>query len=474
MKLRTRIMIAFLIIGALAFSYLLLRVDQTARPVYLETIEDDLVELATLLSSLITLDPESGRLDIAPIEALLTRAKGRELRAKIYHRLKTSLDFRVYVADRNGEVIYDSDQGAAVGENYMTWNDVSLTLAGEYGARASWSQTEAGRILVLHVASPILIDGEILGVVTVAKPTPVAYSFYNKVRFEAFLGVSIAALLVLIGGMFITAWITRPIRALTDYAQAVRDGRRAELPALPKSDIARLGEAFEEMRDALEGKNYVEQYVQTLTHEIKSPLSAIHGASELLQEDMPAERRAAFLANIKSETARIQRLVDRLLELSSIESRKTPRNQEDVELRALVEEIVAGARPRWESKNLRLQIQSDKKRFQRGERFLLRLAISNLLQNAIEHTPNGGRIEISLEPERLRIADSGPGVPDFARDRVFERFYSLRNPESGRKSSGLGLSIVKQVAELHGFQVSLRNRPEGGAEAILQFHGPAA
>ena len=109
----------------------------------------------------------------------------------------------------------------------------------------------------------------------------------------------------------------------------------------------------------------------------------------------------------------------------------------------------------------------------RGERFLLAQAVGNLLQNAIEFSSTGGAVGIELcsRPEALLVVveDRGPGVPEYAREKVFDRFYSLPRPGSGRKSSGLGLSIVREIARLHGGEVTLENRKEGGARAILSL-----
>ena len=114
--------------------------------------------------------------------------------------------------------------------------------------------------------------------------------------------------------------ITKSIKLLTKYANDIREGKKAELPKLDNSEIYEMGRSFEKMREALEGKKYVEQYVQTLTHEIKSPISAIRGASELLEEDMTPEQRLRFLLNIQSESKRIQQLLERMLALSSLEN----------------------------------------------------------------------------------------------------------------------------------------------------------
>src|SRR5262245_62209214 len=99
---------------------------------------------------------------------------------------------------------------------------------------------------------------------------------------------------------------------LTQYANDVRAGHRVPFPKLAPTELKTMGIAFEKMREALTGRTYVEQYVEALTHEIKSPISAIRGAAEIMDDPtLPPEQRARFLANIQNETQRIQELVDR-------------------------------------------------------------------------------------------------------------------------------------------------------------------
>jgi two-component system sensor histidine kinase CreC len=109
----------------------------------------------------------------------------------------------------------------------------------------------------------------------------------------------------------------------------------------------------------------------------------------------------------------------------------------------------------------------------RGERFLLSQAIGNLLQNAIEFSPSGGVVSVELQYEAaailVSVVDRGPGIPAFAMEKVFERFYSLPRPDTGRKSSGLGLSIVREIARLHGGEITLSNHAGGGALACFRL-----
>lgn len=464
--------LAFVAMVTTGFFYLHQRIDQSVRPIYLMTVEEDMNELATLLSSDIAMRSADGVLNLEGFRELISKTMWRRFEAEIYDRTKDRIEFGVYVVDHQGIVIFDSLDQAKCGRDYSDWIDVQRTLAGRYGARASWEddpESPNHRVQVFYVASPIQVDGRILGAVSVYKPTTKGFNFYTEVRQESMRGALLVSVLVLVWGLMVTHWINRPIQQLTEYAQTIRDGGRAATPILGSREMESMARAFDEMRDALEGKAYVEQYVQTLTHEIKSPLSAIRGAAELLEEPMTAERHARFVANIRGEAERIQQLIDRLLELSAIENRKGLRRIDPVIFDDLIREILDELNPVIESKQQVVTFDADESKKTKGERFLLKLLLRNLLQNACEFTPVGGAIHIFYGERSIHIHDGGPGIPDFALNRVFERFYSLQRPETGKKSSGLGLSIVRQVAELHQGEIHLRNHRDGGAEAVFVF-----
>lgn len=474
MRIQTRFFLCFVLAVSFGFYYLVDWIQEDLRPRYLEAIEESLVDTATILSSLMSADIEEGKIDAGRIRASFDEAGRRRFAAPIYDYVKTRVDLRVYVTDAAGIVIFDSDGGRDEGVDYSSWNDVLRTLRGEYGARSSRNDPDDPDSAVLYVASPLLVDGEIAGVLSVCKPTASANLFLDVAKGKIVLAGTVAGLGVILLGLLTSAWVTHPIRKLTDYAKAVSDGRRATLPRLGRSEIGVMGETLEEMRDALEGKEYVEKYIQTLTHEIKGPLSAIRGAVELLQEEgMTTERRERFLQNSLVEAERIQHVVDRLLLLSSLESRKGLREVEEFDLRHVVEGAARSLAPVLESRRLNLETVNREPVTVRGERFLVRHAVVNLLQNAIDFSPSGGKIRLTCEMSGERavftVTDEGPGVPDFARDRVFDRFYSLARPESGRKSSGLGLTFAQEVADLHGGDLTLENIIGGGARAVLRL-----
>ena len=283
---------------------------------------------------------------------------------------------------------------------------------------------------------------------------------------------AVAAAMVAVGG-WSASKITHSIERLTDYALAVRDGKNVSPPESRASEVAALAKAFEEMRVALEGKAYVERYTQALAHEFKAPLSAIRGAAELLAENPPEPERAKFIANLRAESERLRLIVDRLLELAALESRRAGAAMVEVELASVVREVHAAAARAAEGKRIGLLCAAATEARVRGERFLLAQAAGNLVQNALEFSPVAGEVTLALRIEAGRaivmVEDNGPGVPDYALGQVFERFYSLPRPDTGRKSSGLGLSIVREIARLHGGDVMLENRAGGGARAVFSL-----
>ena len=474
MKIRTRLFVMLLLVVGLGFYRLVDWIIEDLRPRYLETMEESMNDMAMVLASVVESQSGEGPLRTDGLRAAMDRALASTFSAGIYQLTKTRLNIMVYVTDQDGIVVFDSDQGKAVGADYSRWNDVFRTLRGGYGARTTRTDPADVNSSVLYVAAPVRIGDRIAGVLTVSKPSDSITQFWRLAR-RKLIGAGVIAAVVVAGlGMLFSSWITRPIQKLTDYANAVRDGQRTALPRLGNSEIGQLGSAFEQMRDALEGKDYIDHYVQTLTHEMKSPLSAILGATALLKEDdMPAGHRRRFLENIGTESARIQSLVDRLLQLAALEKRKGLCDVEDIVLSETIDDVLAAMHAALEARRLVIRREGPSALVVRGERFLLRQAISNILQNALEFSPAGGTIQLCVRETggfaEIAVLDEGPGIPPYALGKVFDRFYSLIRPDTGRKSSGIGLTFVHEVAVLHGGRVTVGNREQGGAAVVFSI-----
>jgi two-component system sensor histidine kinase CreC len=234
-----------------------------------------------------------------------------------------------------------------------------------------------------------------------------------------------------------------------------------------------LSRALETMRDRLEGKQYVERYVYALTHELKSPLAAIRGSAELVEsgaDTMPAADRARFLATIRSQGDRMAEMIDKMLALAAVEHRQRIEEPQPVDLRATIDEAVERVAPKLTQRRIATRVEGESGVVQ-GDAFLLRQALVNLLDNAADFAPEDSTVTVGIARDgsqwRISVADEGPGVPDYALERAFERFYSLPRPDGGSRSSGLGLCFAAEAAALHGGEARLANRPGGGAVATL-------
>jgi two-component system, OmpR family, sensor histidine kinase CreC len=468
MKIRARIFLAILLTMGIGFSALVHWVTSDLEPQFRKSTEEPQMDSALVLAAIASSQVENGIVNTALFRESLINISTEIAPAKIYDFVKTTMDLRIYLTDVTGKVIFDS-AGRDEGKDYSRWNDVLKTLRGEYGTRTSHDP----ELSVMYVAAPIMADKKIVGALSVGKPTTNVNVFVEKSRTKIIFGTLLTFGAVVLATLIISAMITRPIERLTAYARSVGHGQRASLPDLGKGEMAALGKAFEEMRTALEGKQYVENYIQTLTHEMKSPIAAIQGAAELLKEDMPPARRKKFLDNVESETARIQQLIERLLLLSSVENQQTLQKVEDIDLSALAREVAAIHAPLGMIREVAVEIVGERALIIRGERFLVRQAVANLVQNAIEFSPPHSTILISISQfdnvAQLTVKDHGPGIPDYALSQVFARFYSLKRPDTGKKSTGIGLSLVREAMLLHGGSATLENLPEGGALATITF-----
>lgn len=478
MSRRTRIFLGIFAVYLAAVAFLLYRVTADIDPRYRESAEESLVDTANLLATLLERNTFNGVIPTDDLERTLKHLAQRPVYARIFDIEKTAVDLHVYVTDRNGIVLFDS-KGRDVGQDYLAWRDVQLTLTGAYGARTTLADEGDPNSAVMYVGAAIrergagtnILAGEdIVGMVAVGKPvaafTPFIANARQKVLLVGAIAVVAFALLLLIA----TVWLVRPFGLLRDVWHAVRREGGSPL-ALARRLTHAVRTAFAEARDTLAGRSYVDEYVQTLAHELKSPLAAIRGAAELLREPMPEEARVKFTANIEEQTRRAQSMIDRLLELSNLERRGALVDAEEVDLVALVHAVRDELQPAAGHKQVTLVTELPSRAAASGDPFLLHRALANLVRNAIDFSPAGASIEIAVEPQRSRwalsVRDHGPGLPDYAVGRVFDRFYSLPRPDTGRKSTGLGLAFVKEVAALHGGSVSLANHPDGGAIARL-------
>ncbi len=475
MKLSLRLLLGYFLIVAVAGYFVMNIFLQEVKPGVRRATEGMLVDTANLMAQIAALDLKDKNINHGRLVQAFANLNKRPIGANIDGIVKNRVEYRIYLTDAQGIVIFDSS-GKALGMDYSRWNDVYLTLRGKYGVRSTREIPSDDDSTIMYVAAPVKIDGVLVGSLTVAKPSstmvPVIRRSERRITMAGGMLLGIALLI----GMGFVWWITRSIKKLMGYAENVSAGKPTELPKMDSPELSRLANALESMRLKLEGKAYVEQYVHTLTHELKSPLAAIRGAAEILQESPPPETAQRFLGNIQQQNQRMQMLIDRMLLLARVESRVGVEFSK-IDFCQLVEKAVEGKVAQARILDITLVLSLAKPCSIWGDPLLLSQAVANLLDNALDFTPTSGEIAVIGEAKEgiytLCVNDSGVGIPNYARDKIFDRFYSLPRPDKG-KSSGLGLSFVKEVALLHQGEIQIDNRTEGGVVATLSLPIKAA
>lgn len=492
MRLGIRLLFAFFLINGIAAFFVLRVFVAEIKPSVREVMEDMMVDTAQLLAELASDDLATGRLQASatggPGPNATESAFARHVRAyasrpvdaAIWGLSKQTLDYRIYVMDRAGRVVFDS-QGRHLGQDFSQWRDVALTLRGEYGARSTRDVPGDDTSGVMYVAAPILVQGKIAGVLTVGKPTRSVQRFVDRAEHKVLMGGLLLLALSAAVGVAVTLWMVTNVRRLRDYALSVQGpasgGSSAAAaatpapPALPMpqvpGELGDLARAMERMRERLEGHSYIEAYVRALTHELKSPVAAIRGAGELLQDPLPDADRVLFASQVVQQSERLQRLIERLLELSKLEQRQHAEPHSLVTLGDCAGAAIAHTRARAAQRGIALALQGTGTRGP-YESELVTLALCNLIDNAIDFSPANSTITVALAGHDIAVQDAGPGVPDYALARLGERFFTTARPNGERSGSGLGLAIVQRVMALHSGRMQASNT-QPGLRVVLRF-----
>jgi signal transduction histidine kinase len=317
-----------------------------------------------------------------------------------------------------------------------------------------------GNRVRLFVALPVAHRGRVVGAVVLSRTPPELQKalHQNRATLIAWGGGLVAVVLVV--SVLTATTISRPIASLVRQAREVQRGELAQPIAHPGSlELEQLSQALAETsRNLGERAAYIESFARSVSHEYKTPLSTLGGSVELLRDhldSMTREERDRFLGILERETRRMQRLVERLLELARADTFRP--GDADCEVAPVLARIVE--RFRAEGLDVRLAAEPDQAGARvRADAEVLELVVGNLIENARQHAGAAARVEVSLLPGsrpdrlRIRVQDDGPGISAANRARALEAFFTTARERGG---TGLGLTITRSLVAAHGGRLEL-------------------
>jgi signal transduction histidine kinase len=268
-----------------------------------------------------------------------------------------------------------------------------------------------------------------------------------------------------------TTRVLAPLRSLTQATRRLAEGDlRSRVPVAGATELAQLSAAFNGMADSLERAEALRrQMVTDVAHELRTPLTNLRCRIEAIQDGLaPADD--AGLRALHDETLLLARLVEDLQLLSLAEAGRLPLERAEQDLRDVAAQAVAAVRPRAEGAGVRLALADGPPVPANVDAARIGQVLRNLLANAIAHTPAGGEVRVSAAARDgeawLEVRDSGVGLTPEQQAHVFDRFWradASRARDSDSAGSGLGLAIVRELAALHGGEVSVESEPGAGA-----------
>jgi signal transduction histidine kinase len=326
----------------------------------------------------------------------------------------------------------------------------------------------------LAVASRLLPDGRLIQVARSGDSRAVLLAPLR--RDFAAVG-AVALVLSLTAGTFLAWRATRPLRQVAATARRIidEDDFSARIPnAAGGGELAVLARQLNTLLDKnSDHVRVLRETLDNLAHDMRTPLTRLRGTAELSLRDggNPADARSA-LASCIDETDHVLHLLEVLLDVSAAEAGALALRRERLDMRSLVNRAADLYREVAEQKGIRVDVEVPGAAELEGDPVRISQALSNLVDNALKYTPEGGRVTIAVATEpgavTVAVSDSGPGVPQAERDAVWRRLYR-GDASRSQRGLGLGLTLVRAVAEAHGGSASVGDAPGGGARFQLRF-----
>ncbi len=392
-----------------------------------------------------------------------------------YYIRETSVksNYRVLVTDATGTVISDSNN-TDVNKTFLI-PEVIEALEN----KASGRKQENGS---LYVAVPIYNSetAKLLGAVLISAPTSDISVTVDGIggSFKVLLAVIAAVVGAFI--LILSQMIVKPLKNLLQSIKRMAAGHldcRAPLSDGIRNEITDLSFAFNNMAEQLEQLDITRQnFVSNVSHELKTPLSSMKVLSEsvLLQTDLPKEVYIEFLQDINSEIDRMSNIISDLLNLVRMDQKVVPINFDIISLNTLLTDIVKRIRPLANNKSIELTLEYEREVVAEVDEMKMTLALSNLIENAVKYTNEGGYVRVSLDGDHqnafIKVSDTGIGIAEEEQGKIFDRFYRVdktRDRETG--GTGLGLSITHSTVLIHNGSIKVMSTEGEGSTFLLRI-----
>ena len=380
-------------------------------------------------------------------------------------------DGRIYVIDRNYKILLDTDK--KVEESYIVSDKVMKIIKGEVGEMKY--DTSEDTVII----KPIRINNTIVGAVIYRASLVDVKESIDK---QLHVSVIIFLILLIIDLFFIGLIARRSVRDLNDLNEKIMHNALGNFQErLPEDEgFIEIQVLAENYNDVLEKLATIDQtrseFVSNVSHELKTPITSMKVLAESLieNEGATAEDYKEFMGDIVNEIDRETEIINDLLTLVRTDSKKDEMNFAEADINEMMESIIKTVKPLASARGITLRYDNFKEIKARVDQVKLSLAISNLVENAVKYNVDNGWINCSLNADNkyfyIKIADSGVGIPDDAKDRVFDRFYRVdkaRSRDTG--GTGLGLAITRSIVNAHKGTIKLYSETGKGTTFTVKI-----
>lgn len=393
-----------------------------------------------------------------------------------YDTLFLDEKFKIMIFNKDSIAIFDSHDNDAIIGKAQVKESVMTALNGDEGT-ATYADELTGYD-VIDVSVPIKSPAGVIGAVNVTFTADKMSIFISAIREELIILMILSCLLIGLVIFVVANLMTRRIIKFTEKITLMSDGILDEKMDIRGNDeIARMGEAFNTMAEKLAGIEQQRiQFVSDASHELKTPLSSIKLMSDSIVQnpDIPKEQIHEFLGDINNEVDRLNRIINRLLNITKLDTQveKTENNFELLDLRNVVSDIIKTLYPLAKNSEIALNFTADKEIFIMGDKDTLFQAIYNICDNAIKYTKRYGEVNVILEQRdtdaHIVVRDNGVGMRPEDTEHIFERFYRVdkaRARETG--GTGLGLAIANAAVKAHKGTIQVFSEPNMGSEFTI-------